>query len=210
MEFINIFWPVLTKNRYIAFVPARAGSRRLPGKNLRVLAGQPLIVHSVNAAIRCPEVAATVVSTDGEEIEKVATHAGAVSLGLRPAALATDHITTLDVLRFELPRIEAAFGEFDGLVLLQPTSPLRTAEDVTRAIEEFELSGADTLTSVDENSGEENGAIFILNRLVLKSGRFYGDSILEFRMDSQVSIDIDHMEDFVRAERAFNDRAISK
>lgn len=131
-----------------ALIPARGGSKGLPGKNVRPLAGLPLIEHSLRLAALCPEVDRAVVSTDSEEIAAVARAAGGEVL-LRPAELATDGAPMLPVLRHAVD----AFPEHELVLLLDPTSPGRLPEDVTAA---HRLLGAhpeaDGVVSVSEPS----------------------------------------------------------
>jgi N-acylneuraminate cytidylyltransferase len=132
----------------LALVPARGGSKGLPGKNLRPLAGLPLVVHSLRLAALCPEVARTVVSTDSEEIAEVARAAGGEVPFLRPPGLARDETPMLPVLRHAV----AELGDgHDALLLLDPTSPGRLPEDVARAHELLAASpDADGVVSVSE------------------------------------------------------------
>lgn len=111
-----------------ALIPARGGSKGLPGKNVRRLAGLPLLEHSLRLAALCPEVDRAVVSTDSEEIAAVARAAGGEVL-LRPAELAADDAPMLPVLRHAAD----AFPEYELVLLLDPTSPGRLPEDVTEA-----------------------------------------------------------------------------
>lgn len=125
----------------LAVIPARGGSKGLPGKNIRPLAGLPLIVHSIRCAERVPRIRRTVVSTDSAEIAAVAREAGAQVPSLRPAELARDDTPTIPVLQHVLAELERAEGTVYGSVLLlEPTSPARLPEDVERA---FALLDAD-------------------------------------------------------------------
>lgn len=131
----------------LAVIPARGGSKGLPRKNLRPLAGLPLIGHSIKLAELCPEIGRTVVSTDDEEIAAVARELGAEVLR-RPAELARDETPMLPVLRHAL---EAAGGGYEFLLLLDPTAPIRLPEDVAAAHARLLRSpGADGVVSVSE------------------------------------------------------------
>lgn len=116
----------------LAVIPAREGSKGLPGKNVRTLAGLPLIEHSLRLAALCPAIARTVVSTDSESIARVARAAGADVLE-RPAELAQDETPMLPVLRHVLEQLDAASERYAFLLLLDPTSPGRLPEDVALA-----------------------------------------------------------------------------
>ena len=123
--------------RILALVTARAGSKRVPGKNLRSLAGRPLIVWSVDAARGIAEICEILVSTDDAAIAAAARAAGALVPWLRPAELATDTASSVDVCLHALDWYEREHAAVDGLLLLQPTSPFRTRETLARGIAMF-------------------------------------------------------------------------
>jgi N-acylneuraminate cytidylyltransferase len=136
----------------LAVIPARGGSKGLPGKNIRLLAGLPLILHSFRLAELCPEIERTVVSTDSDDIAAVARAAGAEVLD-RPAELAADETPMLPVLRHALEQLDPDGARYAYLLLLDPTSPGRLPQDVARAhrmLEEHEA--ADGVVSVSEPS----------------------------------------------------------
>lgn len=118
----------------LALVPARGGSKGLPGKNVRPLAGLPLIEHSLRLAALCSEISRTVVSTDSAEIAAVARAAGAEVLD-RPEVLAADETPMLPVMRHALEELDRDAARYDRLLLLDPTSPGRLPADVARAID---------------------------------------------------------------------------
>jgi CMP-N-acetylneuraminic acid synthetase len=134
--------------RVLCTICARSGSKGVPSKNIRSLAGKPLIVHTIDQAHACRFVHKIVVSTDGPIIARIAREAGADVPFLRPAALAADGSPKLPVLqhavRFFLERGE----KYDIIVDLDPTSPLRLASDVENALEVFLRSDANNLYSV--------------------------------------------------------------
>jgi N-acylneuraminate cytidylyltransferase len=136
---------------YLAIVPARGGSKGLPGKNLKPLLGKPMIAWSILTALACPRIARVIVSTDSEEIGRVAREYGAEVPWLRPAVLAADATPTEPVLLHALDQVEREGALPDAVVLLQPTSPLRRAGALERAAGLFESQGADSLLSVCEN-----------------------------------------------------------
>jgi len=139
---------VPAESRLLAIVPARGGSKRLPGKNLASLGGRPLIDYTALPALACARFCAVVISTDDEAIADRARALGLLYLGPRPAALARDETPIVDTLRHALGEFETAQGRVDAVVLLQPTSPFRTAAMMAAAAERFERSRADTLTAV--------------------------------------------------------------
>jgi CMP-N,N'-diacetyllegionaminic acid synthase len=133
---------------YLGIVPARAGSKRIPGKNLLSLAGRPLIDYTLEAALRSRRLGAVVVSTDSEAIAARARLLGASVPELRPTAIAGDTSPVIEALRHALDGHERGGPRAAAVVVLQPTSPLRTAQDIDAAIELFERTGADSVTAV--------------------------------------------------------------
>lgn len=116
--------------RVLGLILARGGSKRLPGKNLRPLHGKPLLAWSIEAAQACPAIAMTVVSTDSREIADTALRHGAQVPFMRPAALAQDGTTSADAALHALDWLQAQGAEFDAVLLLEPTSPLRASTDL--------------------------------------------------------------------------------
>jgi CMP-N,N'-diacetyllegionaminic acid synthase len=138
----------MTDSKYLAIVTARAGSKRLPNKNVRELCGLPLFLWSVRAGLECPQIAETIVSTDSEDYRALAQNAGASCPCLRNAMLASDTASSADVVLDVLDHCTERETQYRGLVLLQPTSPLRTAADISAAIRLYETSGAPAVVSV--------------------------------------------------------------
>ena len=123
----------------IAIIPARGGSKGLPGKNVRLLAGLPLIAHTIRFARLCPEIDRCIVSTDSEEIAKVARDAEGEVPFLRPPELADDSTPMLPVLQHAIRQMELVdSNRYELVILLQPTSPFRLPEDVSRALQLIE------------------------------------------------------------------------
>ena len=123
--------------RILALITARGGSKRLPQKNILPLGGRPLILWSIDAAKEIPEICDILVSTDDAAIAEIARSAGALVPWLRPAELATDTVSSVDVCVHTLDWYENKNGKVDGLLLLQPTSPFRRRDTVLRGIELF-------------------------------------------------------------------------
>jgi len=121
-------------SRIFAFVFARGGSKGLPGKNLLPLGGVPLVGHSIRLARELPQVQKVFVSTDDPEIKRLAEHYGAEIID-RPEELAGDKSPEWEAWRHAIRYLEEAGEEFDTFLSLPATSPLRSAEDVERAIE---------------------------------------------------------------------------
>ena len=139
----------MTKS-YLAIVTARSGSKRLPEKNIKKLCGRPLFVWSVLAGLECPKIERVIVSTDSPVYQEIAIKAGAESPWLRNPRLATDTTSSVDVVRDVLEQLGDDAQRYRGLVLLQPTSPLRNAMDVTHALDLFETRHASAVVSVSE------------------------------------------------------------
>lgn len=136
--------------RYAAIIPARAGSKGIPGKNLKEIAGKPLIAWSVESARACRRLNDVVVSSDGDEILNAARRWGAEALR-RPAELATDAAATEPTLVHAVRWLESVGRRPDAVVLLQPTSPLRRAGALDKALDAFEKAGADSLLTACES-----------------------------------------------------------
>lgn len=117
----------------LGVVPARAGSKGLPGKNILPLAGKPLIVYTIEAALASGVFDYVLVSTDSTEIADVARDAGAAVPFLRPPHLATDEAKGIAVLHHAMAWCQAAGMRFSWVMVLQPTSPLRSPEDIRNA-----------------------------------------------------------------------------
>ena len=131
-------------------IPARGGSKGVPGKNIRLLGGKPLIAHSIGHALEVADREDVVVSTDSEEIKGTALEAGARVPFLRPAELASDTAGSREVMLHAIDYLSAKGENYDTIVLLQPTSPLRDPADIRRAVEIYKESGADMVVSVAE------------------------------------------------------------
>lgn len=123
---------------YIAVIPARAGSKRLVGKNIKPLGGLPLIGWSIKSAIESNIFKDIIVSTDSVEIEDISIKYGAISLGLRSKELSTDDASSIDVVIDVIDKYKQKNGRIDGVMLLQPTSPFRTVDSIRKAVHEFE------------------------------------------------------------------------
>lgn len=132
--------------RCLAVIPARGGSKGVPGKNIRLLAGKPLIAWTIEAAKRSKYITTTIVSTDDEEISTVAIEYGAEVPFIRPAHLAEDDTPGVAPILHALEQCP----DYDYVVVLQPTSPLRTAEDIDGTIEKMFKNDGDFCVSVAE------------------------------------------------------------
>ena len=130
---------------FLAIIPARGGSKRLPRKNVLGLAGKPLIAWSIEAGLNSKYIDKVVVSSDDAEILAVSKRYNADTI-IRPNELASDTATTFDAIKHTIENIE----KYDYIVLLQATSPLRNAKHIDEAIELLEFKNADAVVSVCE------------------------------------------------------------
>lgn len=130
-----------------AFIFARGGSKGLPGKNIKPLAGKPLLQYSVDIAFATSIIDQVFVSTDDDDIAKVALSLGAIVIN-RPEELATDNSPEWLSWRHAIEWAKENYGDFDGFISLPATSPLRGVEDVKAAIRKRELVRADVCISV--------------------------------------------------------------
>ena len=150
-------WAPDSTRRYVAVIPARSGSRGIPNKTLAPLAGLPLLHYSVQAATKASGIVRVFVSTEDEDIAAQARASGAEVVH-RPAWLSEDDVAMDGVLLHAIgelrDRIPFGFEEQEWMVLLQPTSPLRTHADIDAAITHLEATGGRGLVSVTEQDPE--------------------------------------------------------
>lgn len=121
--------------RILAIIPARGGSKGLPGKNIKEMCGKPLIAWSIEHAQKSKYVDDLFISTDSQEIANVAEKYGAPCPELRPTELARDTAPSSEFIIYTLEKMKKERLNFDYFILLEPTSPLRDVEDVDKSIE---------------------------------------------------------------------------
>ena len=132
----------------IAIIPARGGSKGLPGKNIKLLKGKPLIAYTIECALQSDKISHVVVSTDDPEIAKVGVEFGAEVPFLRPAYLASDSAKAIDNYIYTISKLSEIYNQtIDEFMVLQPTSPLRTTDDINDAISLFYNKNADSVIS---------------------------------------------------------------
>lgn len=135
----------------VALIPARQGSKRVPGKNVRLLNGHPTLAYTIVPAIESGVFESVIVSTDSEEIADVARHYGAEVPFLRPQAYASDTSPDIEWLEHTLKTLAAAGRNWDAFSLLRPTSPFRTADTIRRAWTLFTAQqGVDSLRAIEK------------------------------------------------------------
>ena len=134
----------------VALIPARQGSKRVPGKNVRLLRGHPMLAYTIAPAIESGVFDAVIVSTDSDETAAIARHYGAEVPFLRPAAFATDTSPDIEWVEYTLTELKKRGKSWDAFSLLRPTSPFRTADTIRRAWRQFAAdSGVDSLRAVE-------------------------------------------------------------
>lgn len=134
----------------LAIIPARGGSKGIPGKNIYPVAGRPLIYYTIEAAKKAQEMGAVdrvIVSTDSEEIAGISREFGAEVPFIRPKELAADASKSAGFMMHAVEFYHDKQEYYDDIVLLQPTSPLRSADDIAAAVEVYDRAGQQSLVS---------------------------------------------------------------
>lgn len=228
----------------LAIIPARGGSKGIPGKNIKLLADKPLIAYSILESLKSDYITRTVLSTEDEKIKNVALEYGAEVVD-RPMELAQDETMTAPVLLQVLEALEKKENYIpDAVILLQPTCPLRTAEEIDKAFEIYFKEDCDSVFAAkyackthsgwrklhdgsfealydyrsrprrqDEdrhyNMYWETGSIYIIKTEIMKKVKdFIGEKPTIYT--PHVSIDIDVIADFERAEKLILERNSQK
>jgi CMP-N,N'-diacetyllegionaminic acid synthase len=220
----------------LGLIPARGGSKGIPRKNVKQLAGKPLIAWTIEAALRSRQLDAVVVSTDDDEIAEVSRRAGATVPFIRPAELALDTTPGLDPVLHALD----ALPQYNAVLLLQPTSPLRTTQDIDACLSlaaarntpsVVSVCEADTHPQLTYRLGTDqgltpyvaaapamrrqdlpsavalNGALYFAHRRWLQRGRsFIGSETIAYPMPRERSVDLDSALDWHLAELLLKER----
>lgn len=131
----------------VAFIPARGGSKGIPGKNIKNFVGEPLIVHSINHALNTDEIDDVFVSTDDNNIAKISENAGAKII-MRPKEISGDTATSESAIEHGIFEIEKIYKDLSTIVFLQATSPLRPKNGLSEALKRFKEGDCDTLLSI--------------------------------------------------------------
>ncbi len=140
-------------SKVLGLICARGGSKGVPGKNRRDFCGKPLIGWSVEVALSCPLIDDIVVSTDDQELAEIAKNHGAEVPFIRPQELAQDNSKQIDAIAHAVSYLKDLGRDYDTVCLLQPTCPLRIADDITGAIQMKCNTGSDTVISVTAEEG---------------------------------------------------------
>jgi CMP-N,N'-diacetyllegionaminic acid synthase len=223
--------------KVLGLIPARGGSKGIPRKNIKIVAGKPLIAWTIETALKSRLLASVVVSTDDQEISEVARCYGAQIPFMRPSELARDDTPGVDPVLHALE----ALPEFDAVLLMQPTSPLRTVDDIDGCIRLAERIEAGCAVSVAEPSQHPywmyrldpeqhlqpviaakhvtrrqnlplvyavNGALYFARREWLQSRRtFIAADTVGYVMPVERSVDLDSPLDWKLAELLLKERA---
>jgi len=136
--------------KILALIPARSGSKRLPGKNIKGLSGKPLIAWTIEQAKNSKYIDKIIVSTDSQEIAEISKEYGAEIPFLRPGELAQDESKGIDVILHAINWFKQRNEHYDLLIQLQPTSPLREPEDIDKAVELLFAKNAKAIITVTE------------------------------------------------------------
>lgn len=172
----------------LGLIPARGGSKRVPKKNLRSFRGTPLICWTLEAAKHSKYLDSVIVSTEDEDIKNLALLWGGKVLD-RPSELATDEASSEDVMRHAL-----LCYPHDWIVLLQPTSPLRIAEDIDGAIERAQMG--DGCYSYNMSTNVMNGAVYVCTKEWIADHSFgWKPALMRYPMPESRSLDVDTEED---------------
>ena len=140
----------MTLDQVLAIIPARAGSKGLPGKNIKNFCGKPLIAWSILTALECTDIDRVIVSTDSLEYAEIAVNYGADVPFVRPDDLASDNSLSIDVIKHALHQIDPGQSIYSIVVLLEPTSPLRTAKLLTSAINKLKTTNARSVVAISK------------------------------------------------------------
>lgn len=181
---------MINGSKVLAIIPARGGSKRVPKKNLREFRGKTLIEWAYEQAYSSKYIDKIILSTEDHEIQKKAQEKGMHLVAKRPVSLAQDDTSSEDVIRFVINTV----SPHEWVVLLQPTSPLRTAEDIDLCIERAQLGNC--CVSVNQETGERNGAVYVAKSEWLMDHTFRDIAVMKYRMPAERSLDIDEEEDF--------------
>ena len=220
------------KYKYITLIPARGGSKRFPGNNTHELNGMPLICHSIEYSLENPQVQGTYVSTDAVDIKNISRSAGAEIID-RPDELAGDYATSASVMKHAVEYLMAKGVEFDYVILLQATNPLRPKGLLDEAIDIIEKTGATSLFTVTRSEKKlgkiidgkyvpwnytfgmrsqdmdplyyENGLLYITSKELLLQEIIEGKDAYPLVVDHPFGeVDIDTKEDFEYAKFMLN------
>lgn len=190
----------------LAIIPARGGSKRIPGKNLKPMCGKPMIDWTIEAAKGSKYLDKIVVSTEDPAIVAAVSNRG-VDIVDRPQDLAGDRSSVYDAIFHACEQYEP----FDYVCLLQITSPLRKTEDIDACIEHCVRMNAPACISIGEGRPDANGAVYIAWTSWLRETRLFDSGrVVTHIMPNFRSVDVDRLEDFEKAERLMSIRLLGE
>ena len=209
------------KHNILGVTPARGGSKEIPKKNIKEIAGKPLIAWTIEAARESELLTRYVVSTEDEGIADIARHYGAEVLD-RPAALAADDVVTIDVLKHVANSIPC-----DIIVVLQATSPVRRPQLIDECIEEFIDKGYDSLATgficnckeYGKNEARrqdikgcfyDDGNVYAIKADLVRKGDRYGKKIGRKIISRWENVDIDNEFDLWVADKILSEKKYLK
>lgn len=211
----------------LAIIPAKKISKRLPNKNIKLFAKEPLIAHTIKSALKSKCITRVIVSTDCNKIAKIAIKYGADVPFLRSKNLSKNKTTTWEVCRNVIEKLQIKENKiYESFIYLQPTSPLRSSQDINTAIKKFKKKKANAVVSVNEakpgfwfknitskgvlirsNKNNKknyilNGSIYVFKTKFIKKTKAneYDNKTFAYVMPQERSIDIDTLYDFKIAE----------
>jgi CMP-N,N'-diacetyllegionaminic acid synthase len=212
----------------LAIIPAKSLSKRLPNKNIKKLAGKPLIAYTIECALKSKKIKRLIVSTDSKKIAKIAIKYGAEVPFLRNKKFTKDKTTSWEVLKDLLKKLKLIENKsYESLIYLQPTSPLRLVKDIDNSIKIFRKKNANAIVSVNkakpsfwfknikdnglliekEKINKKinyilNGSIYIFKTSFIKKTKpnIYDKKTFAYIMPLERSVDIDTLYDFKIAE----------
>lgn len=188
---------MINGHNVIAIIPARGGSKRLPGKNLKDLCGKPMIEWTIEEAKKSKYIDKIVVTTEDKAIIQAVSNKG-VEIVDRPEELAGDRSSVYDAIFHCLEQYEP----FNYVVLLQVTSPLRVVDDIDGCIRECARKNAPACITIREGRPDANGAVYVAWTSWLRETRLFdAGRVVTHQMPLDRSVDVDRMEDFAEAER---------
>ena len=157
----------VTNKRFICIIPARSGSKGIKNKNIKIISGKPLIYWTIKEAIKSKFFAKVIVSTDSPKIKRIAIKYGAECPFLRPKKLSGDKTPTIKVIKHTVTYLKESmnFNNYNYIVLLQPTSPLRKISDINKSIRLFlSTKKASSLISVSEVFDNHPARMYFLKK----------------------------------------------
>jgi len=165
------------KLNILGVITARGGSKGIPGKNIKMLGGKPLIAYTVEVAKKSNLITDLIISTDDEKIADIAKQYGVEVPFMRPKELAEDNTPHLPVMQHAISFMEDKLGiVFDYVVILQPTSPFRTIEDIDETLQKLISQDADSAVSLVEIESREHP---------IKAKKVEGDEVLPYCMEEK-------------------------